>query len=295
MEVIDAPSHLGLGRAGVKRLPDALTAAGLLDGLLPAPRRDAVRVPVHVPERDARTGLLNVTGIQVFSRRLADRLERALDGGSFPLVLGGDCSILLGPMLALRRRGRFGLVFIDGHADFYSPASEPSGEVASMDLALVTGRGPAALANLEGRQPLVREEDVVVFGVRDRRLAARDGSPDVIDSGINLFDLEEVRRLGPATAARRGLTKLQANGVEGFWVHLDADVLHDDVMPAVDYRLPDGFRPEELMRALSVWLSSPMVVGLEITIYNPSLDDDNLSAGQVLAEVVRVALAARKR
>jgi arginase len=37
---------------------------------------------------------------------LADAIGRVLDAGDFPLVLGGDCSILLGAMLALKRRGR---------------------------------------------------------------------------------------------------------------------------------------------------------------------------------------------
>lgn len=49
-----------------------------------------------------------------------------LDAGDVPIVLGGDCSILLGNLLALRRRGRHGLLFIDGHADFYQPEAEPN-------------------------------------------------------------------------------------------------------------------------------------------------------------------------
>jgi arginase len=87
--------------------------------------------------------------------------------GEFPVVLGGDCSIMLGCLLALRRRGRHGLLFLDGHADFYQPEAEPDGEAASMELALATGRGPVVVTDLEGRRPLVRDEDVVVLGRRD--------------------------------------------------------------------------------------------------------------------------------
>ena len=65
-------------------------------------------------------------------------------------VLYIDCSIVLGPLLALRRRGRYGLAFLDGHADFQHPSDEPNGEVASLDLAVATGRGPDLLTNLEG-------------------------------------------------------------------------------------------------------------------------------------------------
>jgi arginase len=41
----------------------------------------------------------------------------------------------------LKRRGRYGLLFIDGHADFYQPEVNPNGEAASMDLAFATGHG----------------------------------------------------------------------------------------------------------------------------------------------------------
>jgi arginase len=289
--VIDAPSDLGLRRTGVDGLPDALRAAGLLEGLPDVRYAGRLPVPPYVPLRDTPTAVLNPDGIRTFSLRLAERVAFTLDLGRFPLVLGGDCSILLGTALALRRRGRFGLFFLDGHADFYSPEAEPNGEVASMDLAVVTGREPAALADLEGRRPLVREEDVVVFGFRDAESAAAYGSPDVRQTAMQVFDLTEVRRLGAAAAARQGLAGLAARGVEGFWVHLDADVLHDAVMPAVDYRMPDGLWPEELTEALAVVLASPLAVGMEVTIYNPTFDNAERAAARALARAVTAAFA----
>lgn len=249
-------------------------------------------MPEYVPRRDADTGVLNPESIRTFSIALADRVGSVLDQGRFPLVLGGDCSVLLGTSLALRRRGRFGTFFLDGHADFYSAGAEPNGELASMELAVVTGREPAMLADLEGRRPLVREEDVVVFGFRDAESAAEYGSPDVRRTAMRVFDLGEVRRLGAAVAAEEGLAALEGHPVEGFWVHLDADVLSDDAMPAVDYRMPDGLSASELTEALTVVLASPLAVGMEITIYNPALDDAQHTAARTLARVVTSAFAA---
>lgn len=289
--IIDAPSDLGLRRTGVDGLPDALRAAGLLEGLPDARYAGRLHIPPYVPLRDEATNVLNPEGIRAFSFDLAERVAFTLDIGRFPLVLGGDCSVLLGSMLALRRRGRFGLFFFDGHADFYPPSAEPNGEVASMELAIVTGREPAALADLDGRRPLVREEDVVVFGYRDAESAAEYGSPDVRETSMHAFDLDQVRRMGLAAAARQGLAALEANGVEGFWIHLDADVLNDEVMPAVDYRMPDGLWPEELGEALAVVLASPLAVGMEITIYNPTFDDAERSAARALARAVTAAFA----
>ncbi len=293
--ILDAPSDLGLRRTGVDGLPDALRAAGLLEGLPDARYAGRLAVPPYVPLRDAASNVLNPDGIRTFSFALAERVAFTLDLGRFPVVLGGDCSVLLGAALALRRRGRFGLFFLDGHADFYPPSAEPNGEVASMELAIVTGREPAVLADLEGRRPLVREEDVVVFGYRDAESAAEYGSPDVRQTAMHAFDLAQVRRMGPAAAARQGLAALEANGVEGFWIDLDADVLHDDVMPAVDYRRPGGLWPGELSEALAVALASPLAVGMEVTIYNPAFDDAKRSAARVLARAITAAFATRRR
>ncbi len=181
--VIEAPSILGLKPTGVDRLAQTLLGNGLAHRL-DARHAGRVEPPSYSHDRDAETGVLNAHAIAAWSPHLADAIGRVLDNAEFPLVLGGDCSILLGAMLALKRRGRFGLLFIDGHADFYQPAANPNGEAASMDLAFATGYGPALVTDLEERGPLVRPADTVAFGFRDadeqrqyRQPAAGDGHP----------------------------------------------------------------------------------------------------------------------
>ena len=146
---------------------------------------------------------------------------------------------MLGPMLALNRRGHYGLLFQDGHMDFYDKETNINGEAASSELALVTGRGPALLTRYDGRCPLVRDEDVVAFGFRDEKEAQSYGSP-LLPEKMKPIGLEEARRVGVAAAAREALECASGQGTRGFWVHFDADVLDDAIMPAVDYRLPGG-------------------------------------------------------
>src|SRR5688572_20270441 len=103
--VIEAPSILGLRPTGVEKLPEALIRAGLIDRLR---ARHAGRVAPQTPydfERDSATLTLNAAGIASYSRALADLVGEVMDRGEFPVVLGGDCSILLGNLLALKRRG----------------------------------------------------------------------------------------------------------------------------------------------------------------------------------------------
>ena len=285
--VICAPSNLGLRPTGVEKLADRLLDHGLT-GKLKARIAGRLETPPFSVERDAATQTLNARAIAEWSPKLADAVEDVLDASEFPVVLGGDCSILLGPTLALRRRGRFGLLFIDGHADFYQPEAEPFGEAASMDLAFVTGHGPRLLTDLEGRAPLVREEDVVAFGFRDGDEQVEYGSqplpPDLLS-----FDLDSVRRLGVQAAAKAAAAHLTRSELEGFFIHVDADSLSDDIMPAVEYRLEDGLSWDELDTTLRVALDTGRAVGLEVTVYSPNLDEDGM-AGKRLAETLAAAL-----
>jgi arginase len=271
--IVEAPSVLGLFPKGVERLPDALLDAGLAERL-GARRAGRVAPPPYDPERDPETLLLNPRGIADYAVALADAVGAVVDRGEFPVVLGGDCSILLGNLLALRRRGRYGLLFLDGHADFYQPEAEPNGEAASMELALATGRGPAVVTGIEGRCPLVRDEDVVVFGRRDAADAEAHGSQRIEDTAIAMTDLAAVRTAGVEAAAASAVERLSKAELDGVWIHLDADVVDDALMPAVDYRMPDGLSWDELAAVLRAGVGSGRAVGINVTIFNPGLDGD---------------------
>jgi arginase len=271
--VIDAPSILGLKPNGVEHLPEALKAAGLLAGLN-AEYAGRVEPLPYSPQRDSETLILNPGALKTYSLRLAAAVADVLRQGKFPLVLGGDCSNIIGIMLALRRAGRYGLVFIDGHADFYQPEAEPHGEVASMDLAIVSGRGPAVLTDIDGLKPLVRDEDIVAFGFRDAEESREYGSQDIRETGIHAFELDEVRELGAAVAAEQAVGILRRNNVAGFWIHVDADVLDDAVMPAVEYHLAGGLSWDEVSRTLRVLMATGQAVGVNVGIFNPAMDAD---------------------
>jgi arginase len=286
--IIEAPSTLGLATDGVEGLPDRLLEFGLAERI-GARRAGRLQVPRKNPTPDPDTRTLNAKAIADWSPKLADAVEAVLDAREFPVVLGGDCTIVLGSMLALRRRGRYGLLFIDGNADFFQAEAEPNGEGASMDLAFVTGYGPALLTDIECRSPLVRPEDAVAFAFRDHEDQAEFGSQS-LPPELRAYDLHAVRRMGVESAARAAVDHLTHAELDGFFIHLDADCLDDAIMPAVDFRVPGGLSWGELETALRIILASGKAVGLEVTIYNPRLDEDN-SAGRGLADVLAAALA----
>jgi arginase len=287
--ILEAPSVLGLFPAGVQDLPEALLRAGLA-AALGARHAGRVEAPEWRPERDPATGLRNAGAIAAYARDLSAALGPMLDAGEVPVVLGGDCSILLGPLLALRRRGgRHGLLFLDGHADSWPPTQEPRGEAASCDLLLATGGGP----DLLGTGALVRAADVVLLGRRDVD-GDDDGPTPPPPAGVLDLPADAVRAGGAEAAAAMALARLARPGLDGFWVHLDADVLDDAAVPAVDYRMPGGLSLVELGAVLRAAMASGRVLGLHVTILNPRLDTDGRAIAALMPALVR-GLAGERR
>jgi arginase len=289
--ILEAPSTLGLRSNGVEQLPGVLLREGLAERLL-ARRVGCIEPDSHSAQRDPQTNVLNGSDIANYAYKLADAVGPLLDAGDFPVVLGGDCSIVLGSALALRRRGRYGLLFIDGQADFFQPEAEPYGEAASMDLAFVTGYGPPPLTHFEGHSPLVKPTDAVAFGYRDSEDQAEYGSQP-LPKELRAFDLPTIQRMGIAVAAEEAIRHLSRNDLDGFWIHVDADCLDDAVMPAVDFRLAGGLSPEQVHTVLTTALDSERAVGVEVTIYNPALDPER-RAGKLLTDLLVNALSISK-
>lgn len=295
--VIDVPSNLGLKPTGVERLPSALRATGLVERLGAVDGERVAPSAPYDPVRDRVTGLLNGRAIHHLSRAVASVVAAVVDAGRVPLVLAGDCSVILGGLLGLRqasrrdrRSARPGLMFVDGHVDFYQPAASPTGEVADMDLALATGRGPEVLAGLDSNSALVRDEDVVAVGARDVDERTAAGSQDVAATPIHLFELTAIRERGIDEVARAAAAIVARPDLSpGFWLHLDADVLDDAIMPAVDYRQSGGLSSTEVTTLLRTAVRSGRLAGLSVAIYNPMLDPTG-DAGRRLAECLMSGL-----
>jgi arginase len=104
---------------------------------------------------------------------------------------------------------------------------------------------------------------------------------------MRTIDLPRIRARGVDVAGRDAVAHLTRDrGPDGgFWMHVDADVLDDTIMPAVDYRLPDGLSWEALTTAMRVAIESHRVIGLELTIYNPKLDPDGGGARGLVSAI----------
>lgn len=290
--ILDAPSNLGLRPPTETSVPGCAKAPGALRDKQLLPRLSARDAGCLTPPRydpgDWRPGdgVSHAAQLHSYSVRLADRISAIVDAGEFPLILGGDCSILLGAALAMRRLaeeigGRIGLVFVDGHSDFRHPGNAPYvGAAAGEDLALVTGRGQTELAGIEGRRPYFRDTDVVVLGIRDHD----EYRLDLQAAGFAVRSVPALRAEG---AARTGQwAREQLSDAAGFWLHVDVDVLDPAVMPAVDAPEPGGIALPELESLIAGLVDTPHCLGMELTVFDPDHDQDGSYAAELVGTLV---------
>jgi len=186
--------------------------------------------------RDDETGINDFDLWLNLSRALSKIVGKMLDRQAFPLLLGGDCRMLVGIFTAFaRRENEVGLVFLDGHADFHSPETSPSGDPADMELAILTGRGPDRITRIADKFPLLKDDEVVVFGIR-----AWDG---IEASNIKVYDRQRMMTLGIQNTVKEGFKNFSQKKLP-LWLHFDVDVLDPELMPVM-FPEPEGLTFQE--------------------------------------------------
>ncbi|WP_224362040.1 arginase family protein [Hyalangium versicolor] len=292
LDLIEAPNNLGLRpltpgvEPGTWRAPAALDHAGLSRQLHPD-RHLRLPRPEYSPKPQPGTRLRNGPALRDFNLRLSAEVEQSLRRGAVPVVVGGDCSILLGCLHALRKTGGRGMVHLDGHSDFAHPGNFAPHlnlwSAAGMALALATGRGESLLTEWPGVEgPLLADADAVHLGERES-LDADYTFQDIEQTAIEQITVHAFQKEGVAQIADRILRRLIDRKLDRAWLHVDLDILDQKVMPAVDSPGSPGLTYAELTTLLRTLLASRRIAGLNIAIYDPDLDPHGTHASNIVA------------
>jgi arginase len=274
ISIVGVPSSAASYAAGQDLAPAALRSAGLAARLLAAGLevRDEGDLPVQVWKPDREHPLAQNAGLAAESlRQLAGRLGPVLARGDFALVLGGNCTIALGVMAALRRLGAGapGLVYVDRHYDINTPDSTRDGALDWMGMAHALALPGCAdtLTGAFGPRPLLEPSQVAWLGVEPQR--ATD------------WEREQAARLGlhvttsqalaadPARAATAALDYLPAGPLA---VHIDVDVLDFTDAPLAEDTAGRNTGPTlgQAEQALMLAARDPRVRALSIGELNPT-------------------------
>ncbi len=274
---------LGQSRRGVDMGPSALRVAGLQAHLkqLGHQVEDIGNVIVkqaeelHYGEKRAKY----LSEIAETCRGLAEIVEKTLDEGFVPLVLGGDHSIAIGSCSGVsnffrKQQKKIGYLWLDAHGDMNTPESSPSGNVHGMPLAALMGYGAPELAGLLGYQPKVEPRNVAIVGVRD--LDAKERRL-VKESGVHALTMRDIDERGMREVMSEAL-RFVSDDTDGIAVSLDMDFVDPSDAPGVGTPVRGGVTYREGHLAMEMIADSEAMVSLEIVEINPVIDLLNKTA-----------------
>ncbi|MDQ5895406.1 MAG: Arginase family protein [Actinomycetota bacterium] len=277
-----------VGTAGGTELGPAV----LRDLLGPAGFEDAGDTSQQIRglKRDVANGWLAFDDIVKLTTEVRTAVADLTAAGKVPVLLGGCCTLLPGALAGARDSlGDIGLAYFDGHLDLFTGITSPTGEGADMPVAAALGVAPQRLLEVLGETPIVDPGRIAMVGARDHEeldLIA----PLPRGLGIARIEYRDDLRHGDLAKVGESIAAELSDGDAKFWLHLDIDILDREAFPATDYLMPDGLSMAELRALITPLASSPGLIGVDVTCFNPDKDEDR-SCGTALAELLRSALA----
>ena len=241
----------------------------------------------HAPAKLRELGLADILATTMAIR---EATAAALSSGELPFLAGGCCAELPGALAGSRDvLGRIGVAYLDGHLDLYDGMTSPTGEGADMPLSVALGRGPAAWVDVCGGSS-ARVEDVVPIGYRDSdELPTYSKLAPELGPGFRPISKEDVRTEGPVVVGERTAAALAASAGR-YWLHLDVDILGEDVFPATDYLMPNGLNMDELVALMRPLAISTSLAGASLGCYNPEKDPGDVCS-RALVEAFAAAFS----
>ena len=298
IDILTVPLDLGAGRRGTDMGPSAIRIAGLTTRLhhLGIEVRDHGHIPVAAPETrvPGNERMRFVRQIVHVCSRLRDRVRTMLDAGGMPLILGGDHSIAMGTVAGvcehMRERGqrKFGLLWIDAHADMNTQDTSPTGNVHGMPLSAILGLCGPELSRIGPQTPMLDLERVVMFGIRD---VDPGESERIRGIGVRAYSMKEIDERGIRTCIVEALGRV-TDGTAGFHLSFDMDSLDPEAAPGVGTPVPGGLTYREAHLACELAAETGSLISTEWVEVNPILDDRNRT-GRLAVGLILSALGKR--
>ncbi|MEJ2086611.1 MAG: arginase [Acidobacteriota bacterium] len=275
--IVGVPMDLGQARRGVDMGPSAIRYANL-DGHL---RQLGCRVHdcgnIEIPVRDElpeEGGLAYLPAVIQAGQAVFEVGSEALRSDQFPIYLGGDHSIALGTVAAITGSiPNAGVIWIDAHGDFNTPASSPSGNLHGMPLAALTGRGQAELIDIGRPHRKLAEQNALLLGIRSLDPGERES---LRASEVHVLTMREIDERGIGMIAHEALQRL--HHCPSIHVSLDMDALDPREAPGVGTPVAGGLTYREAHLLMEILASSGKVRSMDVVEINPILDTRNQTA-----------------
>ena len=227
--------------------------------------------------------------------RLRDKVFENLNNGYFPLILSGDHSSSIGTMAAIDKYllgNKFGVIWIDAHADLHTPFTTQSGNVHGMPLAAALGINNSSnkankvdkytlsnwnkLIKLGLSHPILDCNNLVYIGLRDLESQEKEF---ILNNSIKNFNVQEIRMKGLNNFVENIIKYLSS--VNKIYISFDVDSLDPDLVSrGTGTPVINGLESVEIISIIKELIKTGKIVALEVSEINPLLDNK----GNVMAE-----------
>ncbi|MCR5187758.1 MAG: arginase [Treponema sp.] len=293
VHILEMPLDFGASRHGSDMGPSAIRLAGIKERLESLNHKTFEHADIFQPQPQEYEQVGNpkakyLKPIVNACTKLASKVEDISSKGEFPLVLGGDHSIVLGSLAGLaasakKENKKIGVLYVDAHGDFNDTNISPTGNIHGECLAASAGIGLPELTNLYFEGQKVDPKNICFVGCRD----LDPGEKELMKkAGVTVFTMSDIDRQGFSEIVKKVLKFFETHAD---WIHVsfDMDVLDPMFAPGTGIPLPGGLTNREALLLMEEMASIGKVKSAEIVEVNPILDVRNQTA------ILAVSLAAR--
>jgi arginase len=282
VRLLGVPTYAGAFSSGTELTPGAFRGHGLVQKLEDADINVTdlgdVSLPDYLPRHNTPP-IRNYPGPRIVWENVQRSYPHLFVEGEFSLIIGGDCSLIVGTASNLHQiyGEDIHILLIDAHIDNLAPSNENCVGAAAMGLWFLTND------NMAWPKPSgLRGANFTVAGVQDT---------SNMSVGFNIITLERLLENGIQNEIKKLKDSLPVD--KKILVHLDVDAIKKDDMPAAYIPSEHGLTLAQCSTLLREILFDDRVIGMEITEFS-ALKDPAGEQVEKLSRLIVDCLIARK-
>ena len=295
VHIMEVPLDYGGKRHGSDMGPSAIRLAGLRDKIenlnhkIITDERSLDILPQEYAEIGDNPKAKYLRPIVSVCNEIAKNVQQSIENKEFPLILGGDHSLVLGTLAGLhahyKNNGKkLGLLYVDAHGDFNTAETSPTGNIHGECLSASAGYGLPELVNLYEKERKIDPENICYVGIRD----LDPGEKKLMhEAGVTVFTISDIDRLGFSEVIKKVKLFFKTH-CDVVHISFDMDSLDPSIAPGTGVPVPGGLTYREALLLMEEMSNLDMVKSMEIVEVNPILDVRNETAVMAVELIARV-------
>jgi len=229
----------------------------------------------YVKEKNRDNKKKNIDEINRVNEEIYNEVRDSLNNDSFPILIGGDHSVVIGSSLAsIEKYENMGIIWFDSHADFHTFDTTETGNIHGLPFAAITGYEKRNLSQFQNKKNF-NFKNAVLFGARD--IDRPYEFNNLIDAGVTIITTEDIKKYGMEVMCKKAFD-IVTDGTNGVHISLDIDSLDPEVAPGVSVPVKDGLNLDELNCFIDYVLwNKELIKSFDLVEYNPMMDKDNIT------------------